>query len=92
MVKNQPANAADTRDAGSVLGWGTPPEEEMATHASVLASEIPWTGEPGGLQSMGSHRVGHNLATEQQTHSQETAIIYMWVIILPGYVGIIFLK
>ena len=74
------------------LGGEHPLEEEMATHASILACEIPWTGEPGGLQSTGSHRVGHNLATEQQTHSQETAIIYMWVIILPGYAGIIFLK
>ena len=35
-------------------------EEEMATHSSVLAWRIPWTGEPGGLPSMGSHRVGHN--------------------------------
>ena len=35
-------------------------EKEMATHASVLAWRIPGTGEPGGLPSMGSHRVGHN--------------------------------
>ena len=41
-------------------------EEEMATHSSVLAWEIPWTEEPGGLQSMGLQRVGHNLATERQ--------------------------
>ena len=39
-------------------------EKEMATHSSVLAWEIPWTKEPGGLQSMGSQRVGHDLATE----------------------------
>ena len=38
----------------------------MATHSSVLAWEIPWTEEPGGLQSMGSQRVRHNLATKQQ--------------------------
>ena len=36
-------------------------EKEMATHSSVLAWRIPGTGEPGGLPSMGSHRVGHNL-------------------------------
>ena len=48
------------------LGWEDPLEEEMATHSSVLAWEIPWTGEPGGLQSLGSQRVGHNLATKQQ--------------------------
>ena len=35
-------------------------EKEMATHSSVLAWRIPGTGKPGGLQSMGSHRVGHN--------------------------------
>ena len=35
-------------------------EKEMAIHSSVLAWRIPWTGEPGGLPSMGSHRVGHD--------------------------------
>ena len=39
------------------LGWEDPLEEEMATHSSILAWSIPWTEEPGGLQSMGSHRV-----------------------------------
>ena len=43
-----------------------PLEKEVATLSSILAWEIPWTEEPGGLQSMGSQRVGHNLATEQQ--------------------------
>ena len=38
----------------------------MATHSSILAWKIPWTEEPGGLQSMGSQRVRHNLATKQQ--------------------------
>ena len=42
------------------LGQEDPLEEEMATHYRVLAWEIPWTGEPGGLQSMGSQRVGHD--------------------------------
>ena len=42
------------------LGREGPLEEEMATHSSILAQEIPRTEEPGGLQSMGSHRVGHN--------------------------------
>ena len=41
-------------------------EKEMATFSSILAWEIPWTEEPGGTQSMGSQRVGHNLATDQQ--------------------------
>ena len=38
----------------------------MATHSIILAWEIPWTEEPGGLQSMGSQRVEHDLLTEQQ--------------------------
>ena len=49
-VKNPPANAGDTRD----LCWECPLEKEMVTHSSILAWEIPWTEEPGGLQSMGS--------------------------------------
>ena len=40
-----------------------PLEKEMATHSSILAQRIPWTEEPGRLQSMRSHRVGHDLAT-----------------------------
>ena len=42
------------------LGWDDPLEKEMATHSSTLAWRIPWTEEPGGLQSMGSQRVGHD--------------------------------
>ena len=41
------------------LGQKDPLEKEMATHSSVLAWRIPGTGKPGGLPSMGSHRVGH---------------------------------
>ena len=42
------------------LGQEDPPEKEMATHSSILAWEIPWTQESGGLQSTGSQRVGHD--------------------------------
>ena len=42
------------------LGREDPLEKEMATHSSILACEIPEMGQPGGLPSMGSHRVGHN--------------------------------
>ena len=42
------------------LGWEDPLEKEMATHSSVLAWRIPWTEEPGGLQTMGSQRVRHD--------------------------------
>ena len=48
------------------LGWEDPLEKEMATHSNILAWEIPWTAEPCGLQSMGSQRIGHNRATEQE--------------------------
>ena len=42
------------------LGWEDPLQKEMAAHSSLLAREIPWTEEPGGLQSMGSQSVGHS--------------------------------
>ena len=42
------------------LGQEDPPKKEMATHSSILAWRIPWTEEPGGLQSTGSQRVGHD--------------------------------
>ena len=46
------------------LGQKDALEKEMATHSSILAWKIPWTEEPGGLQSMGSQRVKHNLETK----------------------------
>jgi len=48
------------------LGRDDTVEKEMATHSGNLAWRSPWTEEPGGLQSMGSQRVGHELATKQQ--------------------------
>ena len=48
------------------LGWKDPLEEEMATHFSILAWEIPWTEEPGQLQTMGLQESGTRLATKQQ--------------------------
>ena len=50
VVKNPPANAGDL---GSILGGEDPLEKEIATHSSILAWEIPWTEEPGGLQAHG---------------------------------------
>ena len=58
MVKNLPADAGDTRDVGSILGLGRSGEEELSTHSSVLAQRIPWTEEPGRLQSVELQRVG----------------------------------
>ena len=46
------------------LCWADPLEEGMATHSSILAWRIPWTEEPGGLQSLEKQRVRHNSATE----------------------------
>ena len=46
------------------LGWEDPLEKGKATHSSILAWRIPWTEEPGRLQSTGSQRVGHDRATE----------------------------
>ena len=45
------------------LGWEDPLEEGLATHSTVLVCRVPWTEAPGGLQSMGSQRVGHDWAT-----------------------------
>ena len=47
------------------LGREDPLEKEMATYSGILAWEIPWTEEPGGLQSTGLQRVGHDLVTER---------------------------
>ena len=51
------------------LSWKDNLGKEMATHSSILAWETPWTEEPGGLQSMGLQKVGHNLAVKQQEQS-----------------------
>ena len=63
VVKNPPANAGNVRDKDHRFDpcFGkTPLEEGMATHSSILAWRLPWTEEPGGLQSMGSQRARHN--------------------------------
>ena len=62
MVKNLPA----TQDRS--LGREDPLEKKMATHSSMLPWEIPWTEEPGGLQSVGSKRVGYDVVTKPPHH------------------------
>ena len=57
MVKNMPAMQETCVQS---LGQEEPLKKGMATHSSILSWRIPCTGEPGGLQSMGSQRVGHN--------------------------------
>ena len=54
VVKNPPASAGGTEKQVQSLRWEDPLEEGMATHSSIRAWRIPWTEEPGGLQSMGS--------------------------------------
>ena len=56
------------------LGHDNPLEESMATHSSILAWEIPWTEEPGGLESMRSQRVGHDWSVWICTHSHDAFI------------------
>ena len=53
-------SACNAGDLGSISGQEDPLEKGMASHFSVLAWRIPWTKEPGGLQCMGMHRVGHD--------------------------------
>ena len=58
--KESACSARDTGDVNSIPGLGKIPwREGMATHSSILAGKIPWTKEPGSLQSMRSQRVGH---------------------------------
>ena len=59
-------SACIVRDLGSILGWEDPLEKRMETHFSILAWRIPWTEEPGGLQSWGHKELN---TTEQLTHT-----------------------
>ena len=60
QVKNLPAMQETQETWVQFLCREDPLEKEMATHSSILACEIPWTEEPGGLHSMGSQIVGHD--------------------------------
>ena len=53
-------SGCNAEDPGLIPGSEDPLEKEMATHSNILARRIPWTEEPGGLQSIGSQRFGHN--------------------------------
>jgi len=60
VVKNLPENAEDMRDMGLITGLGRSPGRGHGNHSSILSGRIQWAEELGGLQSMGSHRVGDN--------------------------------
>ena len=66
MVRNLPAMQETWVQS---LGWVDPLEKRMATHSSILAWRITWTEGPGGLQSMGLQRVGHDWATNMHAHT-----------------------
>ena len=64
------------------LDWEDPLEKEMAIHYSILAWRIPWTEEPGRLQSMGLHRVGHDWnSLAQHTHSDSPNFSFLWLLL-----------
>ena len=73
-VKNPPAVEMEETHVRP-LGQDDPLEEEMATHSNILAWEIPWTEEPGGLQFIGSQRIRHNWVTEH-THTPNYYVLW----------------
>ena len=74
MVKNTLANTGGIRNMGPIPGSGRSPEEEMATHCSILARRIPWTKEPGMLQSMGLQSIAHNWSN----WTPATLLLFPW--------------
>jgi len=60
VVKNLPADSGDSGDASSVPGSGRSPAGGNGNYSCILAWKIPWTEQPGRIQSMGSQRVEHN--------------------------------
>ena len=68
-VKNRPASAEDLKRHGFDPWVRKILEESTATHSSIPAWRIPWTEEPGGLQSLGSQRVRHGTEATEHTHN-----------------------
>ena len=66
QVKNPPAMQETQKTWVGSLAWEDPPQEEIAIHFTILAQDIPWTEEPGGLQSKGLQRVGHDQASTNE--------------------------
>ena len=69
MVKNLPASAGDTRDVGLIPGLGRSPRGGNGNPLHILAWEIPWTEEPGGLKSMGSQESDMTECAHAHTHT-----------------------
>ena len=66
--------ACNAGDPGSIPGAGSPLEKGMATHTSILSWRTSWTEEPGGLQSMGLQRIGHDRVTDTSTLGAQWAV------------------
>ena len=75
LIKNLPAMRETWVQS---LGWEDSLEEGMATHSSILAWRIPWTEEPGGIQSMGSQRVSHVWVTNTFTSGDQMTLWQFW--------------
>ena len=101
MIKNFPVNSGDSQRLKRIrpLGWEDPLEEEMAAHSSTLAWEIPWTEEPGRLQSTGSQkgrraehmRVCVHVHARTHTHTQHYKLFLPQEILTTtkqGYTGL----
>ena len=73
-VKNPLAKVGDVRDGGSIPGWGRSPEGEHGNPLQYSCLENPWTEEPGGLGSIGSQKVGHDLA---RTHARIPSVCHV---------------
>ena len=74
----------DVRDPGSVLGLGRSSKGGMTAHSSILAWRIPWTEEPGRLQSKGSHRVGHNSIFKSRDITLPTKVHLVKAMVFPA--------
>ena len=75
MVENSPAMQETWVQSP---GWQDPLEKGTANHASVLAWEMPWTEEPGGLPSKGLQRIRHNVVTKQQQQTDLNGLKLKW--------------
>ena len=78
-IKNPPPSAGHARDRGLMLGGEDPLENGVSSSSHILAWKILWTEEPGGLQSLGRQRVGHDQGTED-TYSSIISALYFKLI------------
>ena len=96
LVADGKASSCNAGDLGSIPGSGRSLEKEMATHSSIHVWKILWTKEPGGLQSMGLQRVGHEWATSLHFIHRKMSdfVLVTWFCLLTwlGFYGQMFAK